>query len=228
MARTYTADDFGAATNTCRFWPMARTQNPKGTRRDPELGKRIRALRDSLNETQDEFGARFEVEQATVSRWERGSLPERKYLGPLADLAGLPEADFVYAARDVRVIPVVSWVAASTFTDMVPVRESDVTGHLTIGDLPTGDYFALDVRGDSMDRIAPDGSKIIVDRHKTDLVHKKFYVFLENRSTTFKRAMLKPTLRLEPFSHSYHEPIFPEDPSEVIVLGRVVRVILDV
>jgi len=37
----------------------------------------IRKARDALNETQGQFAARIGINQATVSRWESGSLPKK-------------------------------------------------------------------------------------------------------------------------------------------------------
>ena len=36
----------------------------------------IRKARSALNESQSEFAARMELDQATVSRWENGALPK--------------------------------------------------------------------------------------------------------------------------------------------------------
>src|SRR5215213_4172068 len=40
-------------------------------------GNQITDARNSLGETQREFGQRFLVDQATVSRWEQNGLPDR-------------------------------------------------------------------------------------------------------------------------------------------------------
>ncbi|MBB6308939.1 S24 family peptidase [Xanthobacter tagetidis] len=196
--------------------------------KNPDLGRRIKALRDALGESQAVFGERFHVEQPTVARWEKGSLPARAILPQLAALAGMPEPEFFYGDGPVKTVPLVSWVAASGFAQMTPTHAVDAERHLTIGDLPSGDYFALSVRGDSMDRVAPDAAIIIANRNEIELQHRKFYVFESRGETTFKRAMLRPRLRLDPYStNPEHEPIFPPEPESVRVLGRVVRVITD-
>jgi len=46
-------------------------QDPKQISMGP---KAIRMVRDALNETQGQFALRLGVSQATVSRWENGSL----------------------------------------------------------------------------------------------------------------------------------------------------------
>jgi phage repressor protein C with HTH and peptisase S24 domain len=99
--------------------------------------------------------------------------------------------------------------------------------HIISPDLPPGDWFALKVRGDSMDLIAPDGATILVNRRDTRLVPKKFYVFARGGEATFKRYIDKPVRRLEPYStNRAHEPIYPG--RDLVVVGRVHRVIVDV
>ncbi len=74
------------------------------------LRDRIRALRG--NERQADFAARYGVDQATVSRWERGARPEAPILAKMADDLGVPLALFDRpdpprhaAARGIGVVP---------------------------------------------------------------------------------------------------------------------------
>jgi transcriptional regulator with XRE-family HTH domain len=52
-----------------------------------ELAIKIATLRRTLGENQTEFGERFGVSQGSVSRWEKGSIPDAPILAQLADLA---------------------------------------------------------------------------------------------------------------------------------------------
>lgn len=72
---------------------MSKAARPSNS--DPALGRRIGALMKSLNENQVVFADRFDVTQATVSRWVRGWVPAREYWEPLSKLAGLSVAEFV-------------------------------------------------------------------------------------------------------------------------------------
>lgn len=78
-----------------------------------------------------------------------------------------------------------------------------------------------------MDRIAPEGSVIIIDYGDRDLIDGRYYVFrLSNGGdATFKRYRANPT-RLEPNSTQPHETIFPEESVEVI--GRVIQVVQEI
>jgi transcriptional regulator with XRE-family HTH domain len=69
------------------------------------IGERIRKLRESLGESQAEFGERFRVEQGTVSRWETGaSLVKRAFQEDMAKLAGTTVAAFFYQATERQII----------------------------------------------------------------------------------------------------------------------------
>ena len=60
------------------------------------IGKKIKALRTRLGENQAEFAERFNVEQATVSRWENGAPVQRTYRTKVAELANQTEVEFFH------------------------------------------------------------------------------------------------------------------------------------
>lgn len=97
---------------------------------------------------------------------------------------------------------------------------------LTLTDLPPGDWFALRVEGDSMDRISPPESIILVNRKDKRLVTNACYVIADQYgNATYKRYRPNPD-RFEPVStNPVHEPIFPDNDAPVI--GRVRRTMLD-
>ena len=137
--------------------------------------------------------------------------------GWLVDGAGAEEA--------IRV-PLISWVSAGS--PDAPDSVSEIWGARRIsgGDLnPDGDWVALEVMGDSMDRISPPGSIIFVDRNDQRLVMNACYVIsLENGEATYKRFRPTPD-RFEPVSvNPFHEPFYPEGP--VSIFGRVRKTML--
>lgn len=125
----------------------------------------------------------------------------------------------------IHVIPVLSMVSAGQLT-----REDvsdEALGTISIGNLPAGDWIALRVRGDSMDRISPPDSVILVDRRDKRLVPNALYVIAdEEGNATYKRYRPGPPSRFEPVSSNKDlEPIYPhQDP---LIVGRVRRTILD-
>jgi len=124
-------------------------------------------------------------------------------------------------------VPLVSWVAATDFSEAPPVERSAELEHVLAPGLPRGDYIALRVVGDSMNLVAPENSIIIVDRADTTPRPRGFYVFAspDRSEATFKRWMSRPD-RLEPYStNPTHEAIYLDTPPNVI--GRVRKVMLD-
>lgn len=122
-------------------------------------------------------------------------------------------------------VPLVAWVSAGQmarddFTD-------EALGVIAVTDLPAGDWIALKVHGDSMDRISPPDSVIFVDRNDKRLVPNGLYVIDDGEgNATYKRYRPGPPPRFEPVSvNAGIEPIFFEN--EPLVIGRVRRSMID-
>lgn len=108
------------------------------------------------------------------------------------------------------------------------VADEDIP-KIGFADLGRGDFIALTVRGDSMDRISPDGSTILIDRSDRELIAGKAYVFSVRGEVTFKLFRSNPA-RLQPHSwNAVHEPRFVKsrEEAEKFVVGRVKRTVLD-
>lgn len=131
------------------------------------------------------------------------------------------------ASRQVVSVPHLSWVSAGALADagsQIPVEDVPV---LAFADLGRGDFFALTVQGDSMDRVSPDGSVIVVNRADRELVAGKSYIFAVRGETTFKRWFPEPA-RLEPYStNPAHPALFIRRRRDLEVVGRVRRTVLD-
>ncbi|GHE82047.1 hypothetical protein GCM10019059_44740 [Camelimonas fluminis] len=126
----------------------------------------------------------------------------------------------------VEVVPVISWVSAGRMWAQEAVKAGDIVREIPVADLPNGDWIALQIEGDSMDRVAPPGSVILVNTTDTRLVPEKFYVFgYETGEATFKRYRPNPD-RLVPYStNPDHESVYPEDGLKIV--GRAHRVITE-
>jgi SOS-response transcriptional repressor LexA len=126
-------------------------------------------------------------------------------------------------------IPVLSMVSAGHLKRQEAVTATDVEKWIRLGDLPGGDWVALTVEGTSMDRIAPEGSTLIVNRADDQLIDGKFYIFaMGGGDATFKTYRRNPE-RLQPFStNPDHMSIPVTDDTDLYVFGRVRRVIQEV
>lgn len=142
----------------------------------------------------------------------------------LYDGAG-PMRELQRPARSPLEVPVIGWVSAGQVADIGQLEEID---RMVAGVLPSGEYFATEVVGDSVDRIAPEGARIIVNAADRSPRDGKFYIFSLRGEPTVKRYRSKPVRRLEPFStNPQHEPIFIGDKGWQVI-GRVVRSIIDI
>lgn len=149
-------------------------------------------------------------------------------LARAAEFFSVPLPDFSNGqSTDARVtVPLVSWVSAGRMSESEAQPRADT--FLSMPDLEPGDYIALKVQGDSMNRISPDGSVIVVNRRDQRLVSGQPYVFAIRGEATFKLWRPGPPPRLEPYStNPANEPIFPDKRRKLFVVGRVRRTLLD-
>lgn len=124
-------------------------------------------------------------------------------------------------------VPLLSWVSAGRLDAEESVTNVDVEKHVIAVDLPKGDWIALKVKGDSMDKLAPDGSIVFVNRADQNLREDQFYVFsLGSGAATFKRYRGGKQVRLQPYSSNPDHETIPA-PSDLRVIGRVRRVVMD-
>lgn len=128
------------------------------------LPRRLQAIRRALGMNQADFAKALEVNQATVSRWENGSVPDVIALGRIAKLAGVPLAELTSADVEVSAsgprLFVKGEVAAGVWREAfewdadqwVPYQGGS---HI---DAPLQARFGLRVAGESMNEVYPHGT----------------------------------------------------------------------
>jgi SOS-response transcriptional repressor LexA len=123
-------------------------------------------------------------------------------------------------------IPQISWVSAGRLDVADQVVDMDGAKMIPLAGVGPGDWFALEVQGDSMDRISPPGSIIIVNRRDKRLVANGCYIIADgDGGATYKRYRSGP-MRFEPVStNTDHDTFFPDQ--EPTIIGRVRKTILD-
>lgn len=125
-------------------------------------------------------------------------------------------------------IPLLDSVTAGrlrTPSSQIPVEDVPL---LAFADLGRGEFFALRVEGDSMDRVSPEGSVIVVNKADRNLINGKYYVFAIKGDTTFKVWQGGDNAHLAPFStNPSNKPVFFKRKSDLEVIGRVKRTVLD-
>ncbi len=125
--------------------------------------------------------------------------------------------EFNLTRREMRNIPVIGQVAAGQ-----PIfAEQNISGYFPVlsEDLPSGDLFMLDVRGESMINIGIfDGDKIIVQQTSTASNGDVVVALMEDSATVKTYYRERDRYRLQPENDNM-DPIYVD---EVIILGKVV------
>ncbi|MBR1230234.1 hypothetical protein JQ600_35655 [Bradyrhizobium sp. AUGA SZCCT0176] len=132
-------------------------------------------------------------------------------------------------AREVVRVPLLDRVSAGRLKAPISQIPGEDVPLLAFADLGRGDFFALTVEGDSMDRIAPDGATIVVNQADRQLVAGKPYVISDRGAVSFKLWKPSPP-RFAPWSmNPAHEPIYvkTKEAAEKMVIGRVKRAVVD-
>jgi len=170
---------------------------------------------------------RHTIDRAAVSKMTKGKRDvSAQEMLAIEEITGFPAP--VEMITKLTTVPLISWVSAGPLSDpqsQTGAQEADKYLYLT--DLGKGDFFALQVDGDSMNRVSPPGSVIVVNRLDRDLVADRYYVFMERGETTYKRWQPEPA-RLEPWStNETHKPKYIKGKRDFEVVGRVRRTVLD-
>ena len=141
----------------------------------------------------------------------------------LEELLELPSAANVRRTdTPIHEVPLVSWVRAGELSETTdPYAVGDAEDFIAVAN-NRKTLIALRVVGSSMNRIAPEGSVIIVDFGDKSLVSGRYYVLKHDSQATFKRYRAAP-FRLEPDSTEPHDSVFID--RDVEVVGRVIQVI---
>lgn len=190
-----------------------------------------REWREAKGMSQDKVAELLDTNRGQISKLERGDLRMNDdWISGIAAALNIDPSDlFRNPAVEIESqsrIPLISWVSAGEFQAADAVVDASDCRMIEIADLPDGDWFALTVDGDSMDRISPPGSTIVVNRKDRRLIPNGCYIIAnEQGEATYKRYRPSPD-RFEPVSvNPAHEPIFPD--GAVRVIGRVRRSILE-
>lgn len=198
----------------------------KKAERASVVGERLRYWRERLGWTQGELEQKMHASGGVVSRWESGARePSPKKLVKAAEVMGIDAKDLIGenlspSRQPLIDVPILSWVNAGELADPEGGSDPSSMAEMSITVMSTRrTLFGLEVKGNSMDRVAPSGAFIVIDYEDRELVPGAYYVFRHRGKVGFKRYMKGPA-RLESYStEPDHPTIFPDDTTEVI--GRL-------
>lgn len=147
----------------------------------------------------------------------------------LLEEAGPETADSPVTLQNFVAAKLISWVSAGALAQGEALSWEDADDARTVyaPDLdPEGDWIALRVDGDSMNKISPHDSIIFVNRKDRRLVPNACYVIGDGEGgATYKRY--RPPSTWEPVStNKTHQPFVLPDSAEPDIIGRVRQTIL--
>lgn len=191
-----------------------------------DIGKNIRLLRGQAGLTQQQLADKIGMSQSIVGKLEMETRSLKiDVLEKIADALGVSLSELIFKAHPFpyRHVPIRGVVNAGE-----PMMTfDDLTEYETVAfDTERGDFFALKVQGHSMDKVAPDGSTIIIDPKQTDpqALHKQAIVAIQDGEVLFK--MWDNSLKLfQPKStRDDYDPIPAKYGAQI--LGKVVAFIV--
>lgn len=162
------------------------------------LAEKIRAIRQANGMTQVEFAERLGTTQSTVTRWEKGSIPQGDMLQAIATLANTTVERLMgtddLAAVPGETIPVVGFVGAGSAVfpyDDFP--KGDGLDHVERPPFVKGQVVAVEVRGDSLLPVAEDGWRLVYAGEQTleesEILNKLCVVKLADGRALVKRII---------------------------------------
>ena len=193
----------------------------------------LKRLREERRLSQPRLAELAGVTQQLISQLERGENLTTRKLPQIARALGVqPHAiDESYsldpAAGSAHSVRLISWVSAGALTSPdAEIDTEDAPIILEPGLDPNGDWIALRVDGDSMNRISPHNSVIFVNRRERQLVPNACYIIGDgNGGATYKRY--RPPNIWEPVStNPAHKPIVLSPGEDPDIIGRVRKTVL--
>lgn len=202
-----------------------------------EIGKNIKRLRKMHGLTQEELAKQLDVSRAAVTQWETGwSSPRMGMIEKLSaffnvsksELIDDPNPLFPDGAKPVvassATVPLLTLgrVHAGAMTDEEEVAHRVEVPASVCENHPRA--FALEVEGDCMDRVIPEGSHVLVDPDREPGNGSIAVVETESYSAVMRRWYRgSSTLMLTADSHSEQEDmVFGPEDGPVRVIGTVV------
>lgn len=189
----------------------------------------IKSRRIQLGLTLQEVADAVGVSNATISRWETGSIKNmrRDKIFALANILKADPLEFMSAGSDAvlstksRLIPLIGTVTAGNPIDRIEIHEGVIEVPLSY----EGDYFALRIKGDSMEPKISNGDIVIV-RKQEDADDGDVVIAAVNgdEATCKKLRKFGGSVMLQPTNSAYTPIIWDGvHGAPVTIIGKVVE-----
>lgn len=135
------------------------------------------------------------------------------------------EASYIYNRlglnrdSDVHIVPIIGLTSAGNWREAILAPGGVMPVPNSVAGVRA---FAVEIRGDSMDRIIPDGGFVVVDPDQTQLYTDKVYLIENGEHEAQVKMYRSNPARFEPVSNNeLHKTVFVGT-EPVVVIGRVV------
>jgi SOS-response transcriptional repressor LexA len=200
-----------------------------------DMGQRLKRLRTERKMSQYDLSRVTGIEQATISRIERGEMlllsPHATKISealdvPIVGILGIP-VNVTPAPLGTRRVPVLDYIGVSNFT-VDTTRENDMKEFVLADISHSPNTFAMHIQGDSMEPTFTEGDLILVDSNLSprpgDCVvavpHGKTATFAQYRMMGFNDKN-EEIFELVPLNHFY-API-RSDRQDITIKGVMVE-----
>lgn len=184
----------------------------------------IRQMRKRAGLTMEELASRMvpEITLATVAKLETGQMGlTLDYINEIARVLNCSPGELIGSndAPGARMMPVLGDIAAGNWAEEIARTDE----FLPVPDDIAGPRaFALRPRGDSMDKLVPDGGFVVIDPDQCDLIDGKAYAVRNGAGEATCKVFRASPPRLEPCStNPIHQPIMV-GAEPFVAIGRVV------
>lgn len=195
-----------------------------------QIKDKIKHLRKRNEFTQADLAKRLGVAVTTVSTWERGgNRPLMDKIALMSDLFNVPISYFFdEVLDDVKVVSIPVLGQISCGDPITAVENVDDYQKEIESQLPNGNLFYLNAKGDSMFPIIPDGALVLIKEQPTVESGEIAAVLVNgDEEATIKRVRkINDHVLLEPENKAYDAIIIDEN-NPARIIGKVVRVRYD-
>ena len=201
---------------------------------DMDMGERIKFLRTSKGWTQEELGEKVGMQKSAIAKYEKGNVEnmKRSVIKKMSELfevspsylMALDELENISHIKEVVNIPVIGTIACG---DPITAEQNvEYYKKRSVVDLPSGEVYYLQAKGDSMEPKIPDQS-LVLCRYQNDVESGEIAAVLVNGDTegTLKRVRkMNGIMLLEPINDAY-EPILVNEKNPARIIGKVMEIV---
>ena len=194
------------------------------------VGDYIKDLRVSRGYSQEQLGKLVGVQRAAVQKWECGAVQnlKRETMKRLSEVFNVPASSFVDDEQPLSkgvLIPVLGYVRAGV--PIEAVEEILDYEEISQEQARTGEFFALKIKGDSMEPKISEGDVVIVRKQSTVENGELAVVLVNGDDATVKKfyrsnngvKLVSTNPKYDPFFYTPTEV----DSFPISVIGRVVE-----